>query len=206
VIPAIGVMVGAYIIVRMISLATRRGERKEALLVRVFSILTMVLAMICTADLFLSGSLLHRTLGFLDTSLVSPSSVQPQEVAPRATLPTASPEGSGFDADKAGAAYRAQAAVISNVRVLKEDIGREQYGGTTARFVIQNDNDVAVADLTIECTFVGPSGTATDRKTHTIYDTVPAKSKRTFGKINLGYLNGQANKFGCHVTAAQARP
>jgi hypothetical protein len=54
-IPTIGVMVGAYIFVRMLSLATRRGDRRESLLVIVFSIMVMILTLFCIASLLTSG-------------------------------------------------------------------------------------------------------------------------------------------------------
>lgn len=51
-IPTIGIMVGAYIFTRMVSFATRSGERKENVLVRVLAILSMIVTMFCTADLY----------------------------------------------------------------------------------------------------------------------------------------------------------
>lgn len=201
-IPTIGVMVGAYIIVRMISLATRSGERKENVLVRVLAVLTMVLAMISTTVLFLSSTSSRGMLGFLDPS-VNP--VQPPAVAPKAPA-YALAQTPRFDADKAAEAARAQAAVIGNLRVLKQDILLWELGSARAKFVIQNDNDVAVSDLGIECTFLGPSRTVIDRKSYTIFDTVPPRSKRTFERISLGFVNQQAKWHVCKITAVQARP
>jgi hypothetical protein len=40
-IPTIGLMVGGYIVTRMLSLMTRKGERAESSVVRVFAALTL---------------------------------------------------------------------------------------------------------------------------------------------------------------------
>jgi len=55
-IPTIGIMVGLYIITRMVALATRAGDRAETSLVKVLAVLTAVVTVFCTASLLLSGS------------------------------------------------------------------------------------------------------------------------------------------------------
>jgi len=55
-IPDIGLMVGAYIVVRMISFMTRRNELKESILVRILSIIVILITLICVADLLMAGS------------------------------------------------------------------------------------------------------------------------------------------------------
>jgi hypothetical protein len=70
-IPTIGIMVGAYIFTRMISLLTRAGDRREKTVVRVFAVLTMALTTLCTADLFLSG--FSSTLGAIKANLTATS-------------------------------------------------------------------------------------------------------------------------------------
>jgi len=52
-IPDIGVMIGLYIVTKMISFATKD---KESIFVRIFAIITIIVAVICVADLFLSGT------------------------------------------------------------------------------------------------------------------------------------------------------
>ena len=55
-IPTIGVMIGCYIITRMISFLTRAGEIKESILVKLFSVITILITAICVLDLLLSGA------------------------------------------------------------------------------------------------------------------------------------------------------
>lgn len=68
---------------------------------------------------------------------------------------------------------------------------------------IDNANDFTVRDIGITCTFTGNSGTKISEITHVIYDTVKAKSKRTFKDVNIGFINSQSSRAGCSVDTAK---
>jgi hypothetical protein len=68
---------------------------------------------------------------------------------------------------------------------------------------INNSNDFPVKDVGIECRFSGKSGTALSTATHTIFDTVKLKSKRTFKEVNVGFINSQSARGGCSVETAK---
>ena len=55
-IACIGVMMGFYIITRCASFATRKDDRAESMLVRIFSIITIVVTILCMIPLFGGGS------------------------------------------------------------------------------------------------------------------------------------------------------
>ena len=55
-IPIIGIMMGCYIITRMISFITRKEERAESLLVKICAVITVVITIICMASLIMSSS------------------------------------------------------------------------------------------------------------------------------------------------------
>jgi hypothetical protein len=57
---------------------------------------------------------------------------------------------------------------------------------------IENNNDFPVKDVSIECTFSGKSGTELSTASHRIYDSIPAKAKKTFRDINFGLINSQS--------------
>lgn len=67
---------------------------------------------------------------------------------------------------------------------------------------IKNDNSFAVKDIELTCHFSAPSGTVLSRLSHTIYDTVKAKAKRTFSDVNLGFVNSQSQRAACAVEKA----
>ena len=54
--PDIGIMIGCYILVRMISFLSRKENREEAKLVKVLAIICILVTLVCMADLLLSGA------------------------------------------------------------------------------------------------------------------------------------------------------
>lgn len=55
-IPEIGLMVGFYIIVRMVSFLTRRDARSESVLVKILAAIGALVALFVMMDLFLGGA------------------------------------------------------------------------------------------------------------------------------------------------------
>jgi len=55
-IPDIGLMIGLYIITRMISFLTRKKERKENIIVLIFACITILVSIVAVTDLFLRGT------------------------------------------------------------------------------------------------------------------------------------------------------
>jgi hypothetical protein len=68
---------------------------------------------------------------------------------------------------------------------------------------INNANDFPIKDVGIECRFSGKSGTELSTLTHTIFDSLKAKSKRTFKEVNVGFINSQSARAGCSVETAK---
>ena len=54
-IPDIGLMIGAYILVRMASFLTRKGDRRECLAVKAMAVVCIIATVVCMADLLLQG-------------------------------------------------------------------------------------------------------------------------------------------------------
>jgi len=55
-IPEIGLMIGMYIITRMVSFITRTGERKESIAVIILGVITILISIFVIYDLFSSGA------------------------------------------------------------------------------------------------------------------------------------------------------
>ncbi len=51
----IGLMIGIYIITRMISFLTRKDERVESGVVKVFAVITILVTLVCILDLLTRG-------------------------------------------------------------------------------------------------------------------------------------------------------
>jgi hypothetical protein len=57
---------------------------------------------------------------------------------------------------------------------------------------IENSNDFPVKDVGVRCYFSGKSGTQLSSNNHTIFDTIPAKAKKAFNEVNVGFINSQS--------------
>lgn len=78
---------------------------------------------------------------------------------------------------------------------------KEGFGNVMeANFTITNNSDHQIKDIEITCTHYAKSGTRIDSNERTIYDVVPAKSKKTIKKFNMGFIHSQAEKTGCVIT------
>jgi len=67
---------------------------------------------------------------------------------------------------------------------------------------IENSNDFAVKDVGIRCYFSGKSGTQLSANSHTIFDTIPPKSKKAFKEVNVGFIDSQSATASCNVETA----
>jgi len=51
----IGIMIGIYIITRMVSFLTRKNEKAESLVVKIFAIITIIVTIIVILNMYLVG-------------------------------------------------------------------------------------------------------------------------------------------------------
>lgn len=59
-IQAIGLMIGVYVITRMVSFLTRKEERAESIVVKILAVITMIVTVICIFALMQSGQSIPR--------------------------------------------------------------------------------------------------------------------------------------------------
>lgn len=72
-----------------------------------------------------------------------------------------------------------------------------------ADLTITNKSIYPVKDIEIKCTHYANSGTQIDSNTRTLFEIVPANSKKTFKKFNMGFINTQVARSGCEITDLQ---
>lgn len=70
----------------------------------------------------------------------------------------------------------------------------------TLNFTLINESDRAVKDFEIRCVHRGASGTEIDSNTRTVYDLVPARSRKTFSGFSMGVIHSQTAHTECAVT------
>jgi hypothetical protein len=67
---------------------------------------------------------------------------------------------------------------------------------------LRNRNDYAVRDVEIFCSFTRRDGShLTDRK-HTLHNIVSMKSRKTFARVHVGFVNINADRAKCSLLAA----
>jgi hypothetical protein len=115
------------------------------------------------------------------------------------------------DADRLAKEEKERAAILEATRNPIERMDLKNSSWTKEGFgsigminvIISNENDFLVKDITILCNFYAKSGTALSEKIYTIYDTVNPKSSKAFRKLNVGFIDSQSAKAGCHLVSAK---
>jgi hypothetical protein len=69
-------------------------------------------------------------------------------------------------------------------------------------FTLQNTNAYAVKDIQISCAFNRRDGSHLTDRARVIHDTVNMKSRRTFTRVHVGFVNVTAEKAKCALVAA----
>jgi hypothetical protein len=69
-------------------------------------------------------------------------------------------------------------------------------------FTVKNDNPYPIKDFVVSCRFHGNSGTHLGDREHRVYETVKAKTSRTFAKVNIGFIPSQSARGGCSLVSA----
>jgi hypothetical protein len=70
-------------------------------------------------------------------------------------------------------------------------------------FTLKNANDYAVGNIEIACSFTRRDGSHLTDRTRMIHDTVNMKSRRTFARMHVGFVNVNADKAKCAPIAAR---
>lgn len=70
-------------------------------------------------------------------------------------------------------------------------------------FTLRNDNDYAVKDVEIVCAFARRDGSHLTDRSRVLADTVSMKSRKTFARIPVGFINVNADQAKCSLVAAR---
>jgi hypothetical protein len=98
----------------------------------------------------------------------------------------------------------AEAAPVDGLKISSQSWRRGGLGSNAlVTFTVRNDNDYAVKDIEISCAFARRDGTHMTDRTRTIHDTVNMKSRRTFARLHIGFVNINAGQAKCSLVAAR---
>jgi hypothetical protein len=98
-----------------------------------------------------------------------------------------------------------QPAPVDGLKISSQFWRRGGLGSNAqVTFTLRNSNDYPVRDIEIFCAFTRRDGShLTDRK-RLIRDTVDMKSRKTFARMHIGFVNINADKAKCSLVTAQA--
>ena len=97
-----------------------------------------------------------------------------------------------------------QSAPVDGLSISSQSWRRGGLGSNAlVTLTLRNDNDYAVRDIEISCAFTRPDGGRLTDRTRLIHDTVNLKSRKTFSRLHVGFVNVNATNAQCSVVAAR---
>jgi hypothetical protein len=91
-----------------------------------------------------------------------------------------------------------QALPVDRLKISSQSWRRAGLGSNAqVTFTLRNANDYAVRDIEISCFFSRRDGSHLTDRTRTIHETVNMKSRRTFARVHVGFVNINADKAKC---------
>jgi hypothetical protein len=101
------------------------------------------------------------------------------------------------------AAAPEEAAALDGLKISSQSWRRGGLGSKAlVTFTLRNDNDYAVGDIGLLCSFSRADGSPVTERRQTIRDTVKMKSRRTFTRVHVGFINVNANRAKCTLLSA----
>ncbi len=105
--------------------------------------------------------------------------------------------------DTAPAAGPPEAAPVNGLKISSQSWRRGGLGSKAlVTFTLRNDNDYAVGDIGLLCAFTRADGSPVTERRPTIRDTVKMKSRKTFARIHVGFINVTASRAKCSLLSA----
>jgi hypothetical protein len=95
-------------------------------------------------------------------------------------------------------------AVIDGLSIASQYWRRGGLGSNAlVTFTLRNSNDYAVKDIAISCAFSRRDGSHLTDRSRVIHDIVNGRSRKTFVRLHVGFVNVNATKAKCAPIAAR---
>ena len=118
-------------------------------------------------------------------------------------VPDTAPNDISVDVASPEAIAPEPAAPVNGLRIASQSWRRGGLGSIALiTFTLRNTNDYAVKDIEISCAFSRRDGSHLTDRARVIHDTVNMKSRKTFARLHVGFVNVNANKAKCSLVAA----
>ena len=108
-----------------------------------------------------------------------------------------------FDPSVIEAIVPEQPAPADGLKIASQSWRRGGLGSNAfVTMTLRNNNAYAVKDVDISCAFLRPDGSHLTDRTRLISDVINMKSRKTFVRLHVGFVNVNAAKARCSVLAA----
>ena len=135
--------------------------------------------------------------------LAASVATEPSPVADTAPVTNTSAKDPSFNLATSEAIAPAQPAPLSGLKISSQSWRRGGLGSKAlVTFTLRNSNDYAVGDIEISCAFARRDGSHLTDRTRLIHDTVNMKSRKTFARMHIGFVNVNASGAKCTLVAA----
>jgi hypothetical protein len=99
---------------------------------------------------------------------------------------------------------RPAAAALDGLRISSQSWRRAGLGSNAlVTLTVRNDNDYAVKDVEVLCAFTRYDGSHLTDRRRVISETVNMRSRKTFARVHVGFINVNANQAKCSLVAAR---
>jgi len=97
-----------------------------------------------------------------------------------------------------------EAAPVDGLKISSQNWRRGGLGSKAlVTFTLRNNNDYAVRDIAISCVFSRRDGSHLTDRIRMLPDTVNTRSRKTFARLHVGFVNINASKAKCAPVAAR---
>jgi len=121
---------------------------------------------------------------------------EPVQLAPASVDPASPTSASDTSA--------AEAAGLERMRISSQTWHRGGLGSKAlVTFTVRNDNDYAVKDVEIVCAFTRRDGSHLTDRSRVLADVVGMKSRKTFARVSVGFVNVNADQAKCSLVTAR---
>jgi hypothetical protein len=135
--------------------------------------------------------------------LAASVATEPSPVADTAPVTNTSAKDPSFNLATSEAIAPAQPAPLSGLKISSQSWRRGGLGSKAlVTLTLRNSNDYAVGDIEISCAFARRDGSHLTDRTRLIHDTVNMKSRKTFARMHIGFVNVNASGAKCTLVAA----
>ncbi|HET7887660.1 MAG TPA: hypothetical protein VFL62_15660 [Bradyrhizobium sp.] len=108
-----------------------------------------------------------------------------------------------FDPSVSEAIVPEQPAPVDRLKIASQSWHRGGLGSNAlVTMTLRNDNSYTVRDIDISCAFQRPDGSYVTSRSRMLPDVVNMKSRKTFARLHVGFVNVNATKAKCSLVAA----